>query len=91
MSESAEAADWKRRERALTGAILTMVFALTAILTVAPQEAVAFLQSRSPFAVGGMLLFSTGVMGAVFDLGMQLVFDRVGDGSGGLTDWEGGR
>jgi hypothetical protein len=75
MNDDPDAEDWKRREHALAYALITWAFGVVALLFLAPEATIAFIQREGPFATAGVIMLTVGLLGGIFDYGQQLAAD----------------
>lgn len=70
-----EAAKWRRRERALAFGLLTWALGIGALATLRPAWTADWILNHHSLEVAGVILVSVGLLGGIFDQGMQLVDD----------------
>lgn len=89
MAMDREAKKWKRRERAMLYGLVTWAFGIGALATLRPEWTAQWILDHTSFQVAGVIMFTVGLLGAIFDYGQQLAANWIEEGED-LTErpWE---
>lgn len=67
MPSGSNAATWRRRERALGLGTVSWALLVSMLMTFWPEQVAAWLMATKPYVVAGVILFSIGLFGALWE------------------------